>query len=465
MTTSSPTPPNGPESIETLTRALNDGTTTARELVDQALARIADPAGEGSRAFLSVADEQARATADGIDAIRAAGGALPPFAGLPFAVKDLCDIEGQVSTAGSTVLSNLPPAESNAPALQRLINAGFIMIGRTNMTEFAYSGLGLNAHYPAPASPWERGDRATTDRIPGGSSSGTGVAVADHMAVAGLGTDTGGSCRIPAAFNGVVGYKPTARRVPLDGIVPLSTSLDSVGPLARTVACCSVVDDLFSGGDGSRVPEPRPLHTVRLAALTDVVLDDLDPVVAATYSEALSHLSQLGCQMVEVGVPELLDLGELNGKGGIAAAEAYHWHQQLMAEQGDDYDQRVRTRIEPGGTITASEYIELLACRRRLINVAEERLTGFDAFVMPTVAVVPPTIASFENNDPDYYGTTNRLCLRNTAVGNFLDSCSISLPAMLPGEAPVGLMLMGRPMDDAALFSVAAGVEAALVAR
>ncbi len=449
-----------PNTIATLAADLASGATSSRRLVEDALDRIHDPAGEGANAFLSVAADRARATADGIDAIRSAGGAVPPFAGIPFAVKDLCDVAGEVTTAGSTVLADQAPATANAPALERVIRAGFIVMGRTNMTEFAFSGLGLNSHFPAPASGWDRATR----RIPGGSSSGTGVAVADGLAVVGLGTDTGGSCRIPASFNGIVGYKPTARRVPLDNIVPLSSSLDSVGPLARSVECCAIVDDLFAGGDGSGVPIARPAGTLRLGVIKDFVLDGLDGPTAAGFEAALSRLSRAGATVTDVAFPELYELPSINAKGGLATAEAYHWHQQLLTERGDEYDQRVRVRIAAGAAMSAVDYLDVIEARRHLIGIAAERLTGFDAFVLPTVAIVPPSIDSFDRpphgqSVDDYYRVTNLLCLRNTAVGNFLDACSISLPSTPTGEAPVGFMLMGAPLADKALFAVARTIE------
>ncbi len=442
-------------SIRTLVGQLADGSTTARQLVDDCLAAIEDPAGEGQRAFLAVAGVQARATADGYDAIRAAGGALPPFAGIPVAIKDLCDIEGEVTTAGSTVLGDCAPATADAPVVARLRAAGFIVIGRTNMTEFAYSGLGLNAHYDTPRSPWDR----ENGRIPGGSSSGTAVAVADGMAVVGLGTDTGGSCRIPAAFCGIVGYKPTARRVPLDGVVPLSSSLDSIGPLGRTVDCCAIVDDIFSGGSGLISEDETSPERVRLAVLSDVVLDGMDPTVGAAYHDALVALSEASVTLVDVPFPELGELAHINRMGGLAAAEAFAWHQDLIASRGDEYDQRVRTRIEPGGAATAAYYIEVQQARQRLIAAAESRLGRLDAFVMPTVAMVPPSVESFDSDDRDYYSTQNMLALRNTSIGNFLDSCSISIPVAAADSAPVGLMLMGLPMADRELFTVARTLE------
>lgn len=446
------------KTIRTLAAELANGVTTARQLIDDCLAQIENPAGEGRRAFITVAAQRARATADGFDAIRAAGGTLPPFAGIPVAVKDLADIEGEVSTAGSVVLAGEMPASADAPVVARLKAAGFIVIGRTNMTEFAYSGLGLNSHHDTPRSPWNR----QVGHLPGGSSSGTAVAVADEMAVVGLGTDTGGSCRIPAAFCGIVGYKPTARRVPLDGVVPLSFSLDSIGPLGRSVDCCAIVDDIFAGGSGLVEDRAMPIDRLRIGALSDFVLDDLDDAVAETYQRSLAALSDAGATVVNAPFPELEEIPHLNRAGGLAAAEAYAWHAELIADRGDEYDQRVRTRIEPGGRVTASYYIEVLQGRQRLIETAARRMAGLDAFILPTVAILPPTIESFDDGDPEYYSRQNMLSLRNTAVGNLLDSCSISIPASAPGEPPVGLMLMGAPMADQALLQAAKTVERAI---
>ncbi len=443
--------------IRSLRHQLSTGATTARLLVEMSLAAIEDPAGEGSRAFLSVAADRARRVADEIDATRASGGAVPPLAGIPVAVKDLCDVEGEVTTAGSTILANRAPATAHAPVVARLIAAGCIVVGRTNMTEFAYSGLGLNAHYDTPRSPWDR----STGRIPGGSSSGTAVAVADGMVAAGLGTDTGGSCRIPAAFCRIVGYKPTARRVPLDGLIPLSPSLDSVGPLGTTVDCCVSLDDVFAGGNGV-VAETRPEPTsLSLGALHHLVLDDMSPEVATAYEAALTRLSSAGISVTDVDAPELTELPHIHRQGGLAASEAYAWHQELLASHGDDYDQRVRRRIEPGGQQLASHYIEVLNHRRRLIEVMDRRQGGLDAFVLPTVPVLPPTMQSFAD-DPDHYGQQNILCLRNTSVGNFLDGCAISVPVTTIDQPPVGLMLMSRSMDDDRLLRTARTVEAVL---
>lgn len=449
------------ETIRGLAHALDRREVRARELVERSIERIDDPAGEGGRAFLSVDRDGARATADAVDDARDRGVAVAPFAGIPMAVKDLCDVAGQVTAAGSLVLADRPAATTDAPIVARARAAGFVPIGRTNMTEFAYSGLGLNAHHDTPRSPWDR----TEGRIPGGSSSGTAVAVADGMAAIGIGTDTGGSCRIPAAFCGIVGFKPTASRVPLDGIVPLAPSLDSAGPLGATVDCCALFDAILAGEPVTVAGPPPPGDdpaTITLAALTDFVLDDVEPAVASAYQAALSRLASAGVEVTDVPFPELNELPSINRKGGLATAEAYHWHRDLLAAGGDRYDQRVRTRIEPGADQSAADYLDVVHARRRLQTIAAERLLGHRAFVLPTVAIVPPTVASFADGDPEYYSRTNLLCLRNTSVGNFLDGCAVSVPIPAEGGAPVGIMLMAGPGADHQLLSMARTVESLL---
>src|SRR5580700_6123777 len=322
--------------IEKLAQSLADGRTTSRALVEESLARIADPAGEGSRTFIKVHAEKARTAADAVDAARRVG--LPPgcYAGIPIALKDLFDMAGQPTPAGSTVLAGAPPARANAPVVQRMLNAGFIAMGRVNMTEFAFSGLGINPHYGTPLAPWDR----AAARIPGGSSSGTAVAVADGMVAAGLGTDTGGSCRIPAAFCGVVGYKPTARRVPIDGVLPLAPSLDSVGPLAPSVACCAIIDATLA----SETPAPlvpAPLAGLRLAVPENFGRDGMDAHVSAAFDRALGALSAAGARIAPARFPTFDAIPAVNAKGGFASAEAYAWHRALLAEKGTEYDPRI----------------------------------------------------------------------------------------------------------------------------
>src|SRR5262245_63905362 len=275
--------------LTSLADDLEQGRTSARKLVEECIARIADPAVEGQRAFIHVDKDAALEAADAMDHLRKANAAPSRFAGIPVSIKDLFDIKGQVTRAGSRALDDSPPAAADAPVVARLRAAGFIVIGRTNMTEFAYSGIGINPHFGTPKSVWKR----AAGHVPGGSSSGAAVSVADGMAYGALGTDTGGSCRIPAAYNGIVGYKPTQRRVPLDGGVPLSSSLDSFGPLANSVACCATLDAVLAG-EGITPIKPRPIKGMRLAVSTTVPLDDLDDAVAKTFDRALQTLSKAG---------------------------------------------------------------------------------------------------------------------------------------------------------------------------
>ncbi len=442
--------------IPQLSEALAAGRTTARQLVEACLSRIEDPAGEGARAFVSVDAQAARAAADACDELRAAGVPLPPHAGIPLSIKDLFDIEGQVTRAGSRALDDAAPAAADAPAVARLRAAGFIILGRTNMTEFAYSGLGLNPHYGTPRSVWDR----QNGRVPGGSSSGAAISVADGMAHGALGTDTGGSCRIPAAFNGLTGFKPTAARVSRKGAVPLSTTLDSVGPIARSVACCAALDAVLSGQDRAR---PTPDHRgLRLAVPRTVALDGLDDKVAADFSQAVDRLSAAGAVIAEIDFPEFAQVAALQAKGGISAAESHAWHRALIERKADTYDPLVLTRILRGSEQSAADYIATITARDALVRRATQRLLGFDALLMPTVAVLPPRLDAVA--DESDYLTTNLLVLRNATLINMIDGCAISLPISEPGTGPVGLTLASHHGNDDALLALAAALEP-IVAR
>ncbi|MCL8486329.1 MULTISPECIES: amidase [Bradyrhizobium] len=445
MTVSNPT-------LATLADDLAAGRTTSRKLVEACLTRIADPAGEGQRAFIHVDKEAALSAADGMDALRKAGAAPSPYAGIPVSIKDLFDIKGQVTRAGSRALEDSAPAEADAPAVARLRRAGFVVIGRTNMTEFAYSGIGINPHYGTPKSAWKR----DVGYVPGGSSSGAAVSVVDRMAYGALGTDTGGSCRIPAAFNGITGFKPTQARVPLDGGVPLSTTLDSFGPLANTVACCAVLDSVLAD-EPIRPLAPRPVKGLRLAVPTTVVLDELDVEVAETFERALETLAKQGALIERIEFPEFLDVGLIGIKGGFAAAESYAWHRFLLTAKGDVYDPRVSVRIMRGEAITVPDYIEMLNARRSLVARAAARIAPYDALVMPTTANAPPKIADLA--DDQAFARENIRALRNCTFINMIDGCAISLPAHRHGDVPVGLMLAQSGGNDRKLLEIAAGVE------
>jgi aspartyl-tRNA(Asn)/glutamyl-tRNA(Gln) amidotransferase subunit A len=438
--------------LATLAADLECGATSARKLVEECLGRITDPAGEGQRTFIHVDKDAAFAAADAMDRLRKAHAAPSPFAGIPVSIKDLFDIKGQVTRAGSRALDDSAPAEADATVVARLRRAGFIVIGRTNMTEFAYSGIGINPHYGTPKSAWNR----SVGHVPGGSSSGAAVSIADGMAYGALGTDTGGSCRIPAAFNGIVGFKPTQRRVPLDGGVPLSFSLDSFGPLARTVGCCAALDAVLA--DETMQPlQPRPVKGMRLAVPTTVALDDLDEDVAKTFERALETLSRQGALIERIEVPEFHDVGVMNAKGGFAAAESFAWHRFLIVSHGDVYDPRVHVRILRGEAISAADYIDLLEARRSFIARTEKRIAPYDALVLPTTANTPPKIADLA--DDKAFATQNLRALRNCTLINLLDGCAISLPAHREGEVPVGLMLAAAGGSDRRILELAAGME------
>jgi aspartyl-tRNA(Asn)/glutamyl-tRNA(Gln) amidotransferase subunit A len=443
--------PNTP-TLAALAEDLASGRSRARQLVDQCLARIADASGEGARTFIHVDAEAAIEAAEAMDRLREVKAAPSAYAGIPVSIKDLFDIRGQVTRAGSRALDDSPPAEADAPVVARLRRAGFIVIGRTNMTEFAYSGIGINPHYGTPKGAWQR----SVGHVPGGSSSGAAVSVVDGMAHGALGTDTGGSCRIPAAFNGIVGFKPTQRRVPLDGGVPLSFSLDSFGPIARTVDCCAVLDAVLA--DEPVIPlQPRAIKGMRLAVPTTIVLDELEDAVARTFERTLETLSRQGALIERIAVPEFLDVAQMNAKGGFSAAESYAWHRYLLASKGDIYDPRVASRIMRGESQSAADYVDLLGARRSLIARIAVRLAPYDAMILPTTANTPPRIADLA--DDKAFTHANLLALRNCSLINVIDGCAISLPAHREGEVPVGLMLAATGGADRRIFELAAGME------
>jgi aspartyl-tRNA(Asn)/glutamyl-tRNA(Gln) amidotransferase subunit A len=439
--------------LATLADDLATGRTSARKLVDACLARIADPKGEGAQVFIQVDAEAAIEAAEAMDRLREIKAAPSPYAGIPVSIKDLFDIKGQVTRAGSRALEeDAVPADADAPVVARLRRAGFVVIGRTNMTEFAYSGIGINPHFGTPKGAWQRG----VGHVPGGSSSGAAVSVVDGMAHGALGTDTGGSCRIPAAFNGIVGFKPTQRRVPLDGAVPLSSTLDSIGPLARSVACCAVLDAVLAD-EPVRPLAPRSVQGMRLAVPTTIALDDLDAAVATAFERALETLAGQGALIDRIAVPEFLDIAPMSAKGGFAAAESFAWHRYLIVSRGDVYDPRVSARILRGESQTAADYIDLVNARKSLVTRANARLKPYDALVLPTTANTPPRISDMA--DDRNFSKANLLALRNCTLINMIDGCAISLPVHREGEVPVGLMLAAAGGSDRRIFELAAGME------
>lgn len=436
-----------------LAEALAAGKTTSRALTEAALERIADPGGEGNKAFISVDAENARTAADYWDAMRKRGVVPSPLAGLPVSVKDLFNVAGQVTRAGSKVLSGQPPAATDAPVVARLRAGGAVIVGRTNMTEFAYSGLGLNPHYGTPGNVFDR------TRIPGGSSSGAGVAVAAGMCAVSLGTDTGGSIRIPSCYAGLVGFKPTQRRIPLDGGVPLSSSLDTYGPLAPSVVCCAITDALLAGEPVVR-PDPVPVAGLRIAVIANFVTEDVDDAVASAFSRAIGRLSALGAKIEDFTLETLPEIADANKAGGLAAAEAFAWHRPLLATSSAHYDPRVLARIEAGAKMGAGDYIDLIKRRHDIIARTGRATAPFDLLALPTVAITPPQIASLAGDAE--YRRANSLILRNPSLFNFLDRPALTLPIHRDDALPVGLMLVGETMQDRRLLALGRGIEEAL---
>lgn len=444
------------KTIRELSLELAAGRLTSVALTQAMLARAEDHRAQGGHAYVSLDGEQALREARASDALRAAGSVASPLAGIPISIKDLFDVRGQVSSAASLALADAAPAASDAVAVARLRAAGAVLLGRTNMSEFAFSGLGLNPHHGTPRNPHD------ASRVAGGSTSGGAVTVALDMAAGALGTDTGGSIRIPSAFCGLTGFKPTAATVPLAGTVPLSRSLDSAGPIAQSVDCCAILHAALSGQDHV-LPAPS-LKGLRFGYTLDYVGAGVDGQVQQAFDRSLAQLRAAGALVEQFDFPELLQLPAINGGGGLVAAEAWHWHRELLEARGAQYDQRVAARIRRGQQQGAAEYLDLLDARAHLRVIAQQRLAPCDAWLMPSVAIVAPEVAPLASDDATFFAT-NGLVLRNASVINFLDGCALSLPCHGKGELPVGLSICGVHGADDRILAIGRAVEALLRER
>lgn len=440
-----------------LHQALLEGRTTSRALVEEALARIDDPAGEGSRTFIRVFRDEALAAADAADALRGHGIVPSPLAGIPVAVKDLCDIRGITTLAGSACRDDEPPAARDALVAARLRAAGAIIIGTTNMNEFALGVTGMNPHFGTPKNSWDR----ETGRIPGGSSCGSAVAITDDMAAATVGTDTAGSIRIPSGLCGLAGLKPTARRVPREGIFELSRSLDSVGPMAANVTDCALMDAVLSGEE-IRTPEPFPLAGLRIGAVATLMLEGMDDTVAAAYERALRTLADAGAVVTPLRIPEWDDMPHITRFGGLSVVEGYINFKRYLDREDGGVDPNVGDRLRLAENISAREYVELLDIRTAMIESVGRQTRPFDVLVMPTCPTAAPPIADLE--DPDAWRAYNRPGTLRGVVANFLDRCALTVPCHKSGEAPVGITLMGETMSDRRILAIGLSAEASLQA-
>ncbi len=442
--------------VASLSADLAAGRTTSVQLVQAALERIADPQGEGARTFTATYAKTALAEAALSDQLRAAGICRSPVEGLPVSVKDLYDVAGDVTRAGSKALRGASPAAHDAPVVARLRAAGAVLVGRTNMVEFAFGGVGLNPHYGTPKNPFDR----QTGRVPGGSSSGAAVSVADAMCVMALGSDTRGSVRLPAALCGVSGFKPTASRIPRAGAFPLSYTLDSVGPLANSVACCAIFDAILAGAT-PQLPQALPLSGLRFMVPECSLLDALDPIVAQAFERALQTLSKAGANIQRVPTPLLTQAQTFFNNGGFAGAEAWQIHRGILAQHAAEYDPRVSSRVVLGQQFAAGDYIQLGLDRAVLIQQARALTAPFDALLFPTAAATAPSISEAQASDEAYVQWNMRL-LRNTGIANILDACEATVPCQSPGAAPVGLSVMGMGGSDAQILAIAQSIEQTL---
>jgi amidase/aspartyl-tRNA(Asn)/glutamyl-tRNA(Gln) amidotransferase subunit A len=431
-------------------KLIRSGQTSPQEEMDRSIDKASS---EGCQhVFIASQFEDARIAAAQPDT------ASQPLAGLAVSIKDLFDVRGQATRAGSLVLQDAPVATQDCLAVSRLRQAGAALIGRTNMSEFAFSGVGVNPHFGTPINACSKNEAL----IPGGSSSGAAISVATGAAWIGLGSDTGGSIRIPAALNGIVGFKNTARLVPTSGSIPLSTTLDTVCALTRSVADAVLAHEILAQRTVTR--RSASLSAYQLAIPTTLMLDGLDPQVSKAWQRTLKTLRDAGAQLVEITLSELNQLQQIQSYGGFSAAESYAWHATLLKEKRPLYDPRVAARINKGAAMTACEYINLQHARRKWIQSMELAMCGFDAFLSPTVPIIAPAIATVApgaERDEAFFEINAQL-LRNPSVINMLDGCAISIPCHAPNELPVGLMIWAQAMRDDSVLNVALLIESLL---
>ncbi|MBY0361552.1 MAG: amidase [Phreatobacter sp.] len=426
--------------------------TSVRDALEASLARIDDPSSDGRVTYTKVYAERARAEADAADARAKAGVKLSPLDGWVISIKDLFDVAGEVTTAGSTILRSRPAASADAPTVARLRQAGVVIVGKTNMSEFAFSGIGINPHFGTP------GNAADKSRVPGGSSSGAGVSAAEGTARMGLGSDTGGSIRIPAALNGCVGFKPTYGRIPLEGAFPLSYALDTIGPLAKTVADCAATDAVLAGEQPWTLT-PAPLAGLRLAIPRGRLFGQMEPEVEQAFEASAARLTRAGARVSDISIEDLLqELADAMAKAPFVAMEAAAVHAEWMEDRARDFDPRVLARVRIGAKAAAPDYIRLVNKRAELVARMRDRLADIDALILPTTPIRAPKISDLIASD-DQFWTANGLMLRNTTVGNVFTFTGISIPCPQVKGLPVGFMLTALAGQDRRLLRMAAAVE------
>lgn len=439
--------------VKDLASALREGRRDPVDLLSEVFDRI-DSHGDPAlfiRTLRPRAEAEARAARERLQS----GNPASLVDGVPLAWKDLFDLKGSVTTAGSAVLRGAAPAAADAALVNAAARAGMVNVGTVNMTEFAYSGIGLNPHYGTPRNPRD----ATVARSPGGSSSGSGAVVAAGIVPVSMGTDTGGSIRIPASFNGVVGYKTSVGHYPMEGVFPLSRSLDTLGPLAQTVADCVLTDAALRGLRAPMVA-PAPLDALDFVIPDTHMMDDLAPAVAANFDAAVARLDKAGARLRQIALPELREVVDLMGRyGPLASAEAMDvHHERLAGPEVDQIDPRVVRRIRMADGMSAVDLIRLMRGRRDWISRINDRL-GNAILICPTTPTVAMPIAPLEA-DVEVFFHHNFRTLRNTAIGNFLDWCGLSIPSGQDSDAmPTGFMMCAPHGQDRAVLAAGLAIE------
>ena len=426
----------------------------ARERLEACLAKASEPSGEGQRVFIRLLSESAREAADAADQRARRGISLGPLDGTIVSIKDLFDMAGEPTTAGAKVLADAPAAIADSGAVARLRAGGAVLIGKTNLSEFAFHAMGTNPHFGTPGNAHDRA------RVPGGSSSGAAISLSDGMAEVALGSDTAGSIRVPAALNGLVGFKPTQKRVSLTGAFPLSFTLDSAGPLARSVAEVHAADSVLSG---------EPHHALHAQAVNGLrlllpkggfPLEGLEAHVASAFAGALARLAGAGARIIETPLPIFDAMTAVQARAGFSPIEALYIHRERIERDRADLDPVVASRIERGRGVSAIEYLGMIRDRADLVRAMDEVLAPYDALIMPTSPLVAPVITDVLSSLDVFMPKTLAL-IRNPIIANFFDLCSISLPAPTDG-LPVGIMVTARHGHDKRLLAMAAGIEAVL---
>ena len=439
--------------ILSLAAAYRRGETTATDVTQRLLERVAPGA-----VFRLVTGERALVQAARADALFSRGIDLGPLQGVPIGLKDLMDTRGDVTSAGSAALEAQAPAAEDCPVAARLDAAGAVFLGKTTMTELAFSGLGLNQHSPIP------GNVLDPRRVAGGSSSGSAVSVGSGLTSFAVGSDTGGSVRIPASFNGLVGLKPTERSLPMDGVVPASVTHDTLGPITRTVADAWHAWQAMAGS-APRWFVPQDVAGLNLFAPTTVLQDDLDTEVHAGFEHGLATLETLGAEVRRGDAQSIVDIDATYGRQhSVNSVEYCAAHADLVRRSGDRIDPRVARRVLASADCSASAYLELLDERERLKHAFWQDAVGADAIVAPTVPMLPPLLEPLVTGDDEAFARANLRSVRNTRVFNYLGTPAVSVPVLTTAEGlSVGFMVVTRLGSEHLALSIAAAVEAGAI--